>query len=379
MKSVLVTGGAGFIGSHVVRRLVHSRQYTVLNVDALTYAGNLESLDSLSEHPNYGFRQLDICDADAMQQAFRGFRPDAVIHLAAETHVDRSIEGPGAFVNTNIVGTATLLNAALSFWRDLDAEFQASFRFLHVSTDEVYGSLPGDRFFTERSPMRPNSPYAASKAASDHLVRAWHKTYGLPVVISNCSNTYGPYQFPEKLIPTAILAALEGKPIPVYGEGTNIRDWLYVEDHVAALCRILEDGRVGETYNVGGGCQRQNIDVVKQICTLLDELLPNSQHRPHDRLITFVKDRPSHDLRYAVDFTKIRDELGWVPAETFETDLKKTVRWYLDNSDWWKRIRTEIYKGERLGLASTGKNGSLGRCRSAARIVKKNEVNNKGF
>ena len=355
MKRVLVTGGAGFIGSCLVRRIVHSTRNTVLNVDLLTYAGSLESLASVSEHPDYTFRRLDICDAGAIQQVFGEFRPDTVMHLAAETHVDRSIDGPDAFVKTNVVGTVTLLNAAQVYLRDLDPESRATFRFVHVSTDEVFGSLTGEALFTEESPLRPNSPYAATKAASDHLVRAWYKTYGLPAIIGNCSNTYGPYQFPEKLIPMTILTAMDGNAIPVYGQGENVRDWLFVEDLVTALCRIAEDGRVGETYNVGGGCERQNIDVVRQVCSLLDELLPNSPHRPHDRLITFVDDRPGHDLRYALDSTKIRNELAWRPTETFESGLKKTVVWYLENRDWWQRIRNEIYRGERLGLAAAGR------------------------
>jgi dTDP-glucose 4,6-dehydratase len=323
---------------------------SVLNLDKLTYAANLESLRPVENSPNYAFRRADICDPAAMGDAFRGFAPDAVIHLAAESHVDRSIDGPGAFIRTNIDGTYVLLEAALDYWRGLPAKEAATFRFHHVSTDEVFGSLGLEGSFSEESRYQPNSPYAASKAAADHLVRAWHETYDLPVILTNCSNNYGPYHFPEKLIPLAILKALHGEPIPVYGRGDNVRDWLYVEDHARALHTVLTRGRPGESYNIGGDGERTNFEVVTAICALLNELVPNSPHRPHEKLITFVADRPGHDRRYAMDPTKLRRELGWAPRESFETGLRKTVLWYLENRWWWEPIWSKSYRGERLGV-----------------------------
>lgn len=347
---ILLTGGAGFIGSAVIRHLIGETDWTVVNVDKLTYAANLESLASVADDKRYRFEQVDICDAREVARLFAEHRPDAVMHLAAESHVDRSIDGPGAFVQTNIVGTYTLLDTAHDYWRALPDDAQRTFRLHHISTDEVYGSLGPEGRFTEDTAYAPNSPYSASKASADHLARAWHHTYGLPVVISNCSNNYGPCQFPEKLIPLIIINALEGEPLPVYGVGANVRDWLYVEDHARALALILAEGRVGEKYNVGGDAERTNIDVVRAICALMDELCPDSPHRPHDKLIAFVADRPGHDLRYAIDSTKIKRELGWAPRESFETALRKTVAWYLDNRDWWQRIRDGGYRGERLGM-----------------------------
>jgi dTDP-glucose 4,6-dehydratase len=347
---LIVTGGAGFIGSAVIRHLLAHTSATVVNVDKLTYAGNLESLPGAEGHPRYVFEQVDICDAGALARVFRQHRPSAVMHLAAESHVDRSIDGPAAFIQTNITGTYTLLEAARAYWQNLEGEAKQAFRFHHISTDEVYGTLGESGLFTEETAYQPNSPYSASKASSDHLVRAWHHTYGLPVVTTNCSNNYGPYQFPEKLIPVIILNARAGKPLPVYGQGNNIRDWLYVDDHVRALLRVLEQGRVGETYNIGGHNEKTNLEVVKTICALLDELLPDSAHRPHESLITFVADRPGHDLRYAIDAGKIQRELGWTPAETFDSGLRKTVRWYLDNPGWCGRVMDGSYRGERLGL-----------------------------
>jgi len=352
MKShqcILVTGGAGFIGSALVRHLIETTDVKVVNVDALTYAGNLQSLADVAQHANYQFEQVDICDAPAVQRLFRDYQPDAVMHLAAESHVDRSIDGPAAFIQTNIVGTYNLLEAARDYWKTLPESRQQQFRFHHISTDEVYGSLPETGFFLETTPYQPNSPYSASKAASDHLVRAWHHTYGLPVVVTNCSNNYGPYQFPEKLIPLMILNALEGKPLPVYGNGDNVRDWLYVEDHVKALTVVLEHGQLGETYNIGGNNEKTNLEVVKAVCVLLDELVPDSPHRPHESLITYVKDRPGHDKRYAIDASKIKNELGWQPAETFETGLRKTVQWYLEHADWCRHVQDGSYQRERLG------------------------------
>ncbi len=351
MTTILVTGGAGFIGSALVRRLVGTTPYTVVNVDKLTYAGNLESLESVSDSPRYRFEQADICDADAIRAIFQRHRPDGVIHLAAESHVDRSIDGPAAFIETNVVGTFTLLTESLRYWRSLDDAARRRFRFHHVSTDEVYGSLGESGLFREDTPYAPNSPYSASKASSDHLVRAWHHTYGLPVVTTNCSNNYGPHQFPEKLIPLMIQNGIAGKPLPVYGKGENVRDWLYVDDHAAALQLVFERGVPGETYNVGGNSERRNIDVVKTLCALLDELAPNAAIGPHASLITYVTDRPGHDLRYAIDASKIERELGWRPAETFESGLRKTVRWYLDNQRWCERVQSGAYRGERLGLA----------------------------
>jgi dTDP-glucose 4,6-dehydratase len=325
---------------------------SVLNLDKLTYAANLESLRSIENSPNYTFRRADICDPAATADAFRALAPDAVIHLAAESHVDRSIDGPGAFIRTNIDGTYVLLEAALDYWRGLPAKQAAAFRFHHVSTDEVFGSLgPGGRF-SEESRYQPNSPYAASKAAADHLVRAWHETYGLPIILTNCSNNYGPYHFPEKLIPLAILKALHGEPIPVYGKGDNVRDWLYVEDHARALYQVITQGRPGESYNIGGDGERTNLEVVTAICELLDELVPGSTHKPHEKLITFVADRPGHDRRYAMDASKLRRELGWAPRESFETGLRKTVVWHLENRWWWEPIWSKSYRGERLGTAS---------------------------
>ncbi len=348
-RRFLVTGGAGFIGSAVVRHLVLETPHAVCVVDKLTYAGNLDNLAPVSESPRYAFKKADICDLPAIQRIVEGFRPDIVMHLAAESHVDRSIDGPAAFIETNVTGTFVLLQCARDYWQKLDPEHRERFRFHHVSTDEVFGSLGPDGAFHEESPYRPSSPYSATKAASDHLVRAWHHTYGLPAVASNCSNNYGPYHFPEKLIPLMILNALEGKPLPVYGDGRNIRDWLFVEDHARALVRIALEGRCGESYNVGGACERTNFEVVQAICALMDELAPDPTMGSRDRLITFVADRPGHDLRYAIDAGKITRELGWRPLETFETGLRKTLRWYLDNRVWWQRIRSGIYRGERLG------------------------------
>ena len=347
-KRFLVTGGAGFIGSAFVRHALAATDHHVLVVDKLTYAGNLDSLAPVKDHPRFKFVRADIADAAKMQAALTDFRPDVILHLAAESHVDRSIDGPAEFVQTNVVGTFVLLQQALAYWRTLPSGKAERFRFHHVSTDEVFGSLEADGLFNEDSPYKPNSPYSASKAASDHLVRAWHHTYGLPVVISNCSNNFGPCHFPEKLIPLTILNALEGKPLPVYGKGENVRDWLYVEDHARALLFIAERGRVGHGYNVGADCERSNIAVVQAICALMDKLAPDSIG-PRERLITFVADRPGHDLRYAMDARKIRRELGWAPQETFETGLRKTVEWYLTNRAWWERIRSSVYRGERLG------------------------------
>jgi dTDP-glucose 4,6-dehydratase len=347
----LVTGGAGFIGSAVVRHLIENTAHHVLVVDKLTYAGNLDNLASVASNERYRFAQGDICNSRDMRDILDSFRPDVLMHLAAESHVDRSIDGPGDFIQTNVVGTFTLLQAALSFWRTLNGEERARFRFHHVSTDEVFGSLGKEGFFTEETPYSPNSPYSASKASSDHFVRAWYHTYGLPVVLSNCSNNYGPYHFPEKLIPLVTLNALEGKPVPVYGDGSNVRDWLYVEDHARALQLIAEQGGVGESYNVGGHNERTNIDVAEQICALVDELAPDTQGS-RARLITFVGDRPGHDLRYAIDASKIERELGWRPQETFETGLRKTVTWFLENAAWWQRIRSGVYRGERLGVVA---------------------------
>ena len=347
-KRFLVTGGAGFIGSAFVRHALAATEHHVLVLDKLTYAGNLESLAPVKNHPRFKFVRADIADAAATRKALADFQPDVILHLAAESHVDRSIDGPAAFVQTNMVGTFVLLQQALGYWRTLPKTKAERFRFHHVSTDEVFGSLDAQGLFSEDSPYRPNSPYSASKAASDHLVRAWHHTYGLPVVTSNCSNNFGPCHFPEKLIPLTILNALEGKPLPVYGKGENVRDWLYVEDHARALLSIAEGGRVGESYNVGANCERANIAVVRAICALMDELAPDAVG-PRERLITFVADRPGHDLRYAMDARKLRQELGWTPQETFESGLRKTVEWYLTNRPWWEGIRANVYRGERLG------------------------------
>ena len=349
---VIVTGGAGFIGSALVRYLVLERGYEVLNVDALTYAGNLASLKLVADKPNYRFLHANICDREAIVQAIAGFEPDRVMHLAAESHVDRSITGAADFIQTNIIGTFVLLEAAREYWSNLRGGAKETFRFLHVSTDEVYGSLSEDGLFTEDTPYDPSSPYSASKASSDHLATAWQRTYGLPVVISNCSNNYGPYHFPEKLIPLTILNALAGERLPVYGKGENVRDWLYVEDHVRALDLIIERGRLGETYNVGGRNERRNIDVVRRICAVLDELLPSNQ--PREELIDFVTDRPGHDARYAIDATKLETELGWRAQENFDTGIAKTVQWYVENDWWWRPLR-ERYAGERLGLLKSAK------------------------
>jgi len=349
---VIVTGGAGFIGSALVRYLVLDKGHEVLNVDALTYAGNLASLKAVEGKPNYHFLQANICDRGAMERAVAEFRPDRIMHLAAESHVDRSITGAADFIETNVIGTFTLLETARGYWSGLDGAGKQAFRFLHVSTDEVYGSLGEEGLFTEQTPYDPSSPYSASKASSDHLAKAWQRTYGLPVVVSNCSNNYGPYHFPEKLIPLTILNALAGERLPVYGKGENIRDWLYVEDHARALDLISERGRVGETYNVGGRNERRNIDVVRRICEVLDELAP--ANRPREELIEFVTDRPGHDARYAIDASKLETELGWRAQENFDTGIAKTVEWYLDNDWWWRPLR-ERYAGERLGLLSSAK------------------------
>lgn len=347
-NKIIVTGGAGFIGSALIRHLIGQTDYQIINLDLLTYAGNLESLKGIEASPRYTFIKGDIADKELVQNLLREHRPQAILHLAAESHVDRSIDGPAEFIRTNILGTFNLLECALEFWK---SEGQPEeFRFQHISTDEVYGSLGEEGLFTEETRYDPSSPYSASKAASDHLVRAWHRTYGLPVLITNCSNNYGPYHFPEKLIPLIILNALQGKKLPVYGDGKQIRDWLYVEDHVRALHLVLEKGRVGEIYNVGGDSERYNIDVVKQICSYLDEVVPNSPHRPHAKLVEHVTDRPGHDRRYAIDCSKLKNELGWSQQETFETGIKKTVDWYLKNQDWVKAVLDNKYSGERLGL-----------------------------
>lgn len=352
VMKILVTGGAGFIGSAVIRHLVKETEHQVLNVDKLTYAGNLESLISISDHPRYHFSQTDICDHAALTRLFASFEPDVVMHLAAESHVDRSIDGPAEFIKTNIVGTYTLLEAARKYWQKLPEIKKSRFKFHHISTDEVYGDLEGTTdLFAETTPYLPSSPYSASKASSDHLVRAWHRTYGLPVVITNCSNNYGPYHFPEKLIPLMILNALEGKSLPVYGNGQQVRDWLFVEDHARALYQVATQGIVGETYNIGGWNEKQNIDVVKTICQILDELKPQLNGERYESLITFVNDRPGHDLRYAIDASKIERELGWKPQESFETGIRKTVKWYLDNLTWCHRVQDGSYQRERLGEA----------------------------
>jgi dTDP-glucose 4,6-dehydratase len=345
---VIVTGGAGFIGSALVRYLVLEKQYDVLTIDALTYAGCEASLRDVAGKNHHSFLKADICDRAAMDAAIAEFRPDRIMHLAAESHVDRSITGAADFIQTNMVGTFTLLEAARNYWNTLDQDAKQAFRFLHVSTDEVYGSLGDDGLFTETTPYDPSSPYSASKAASDHLAKAWERTYGLPVVVSNCSNNYGPYHFPEKLIPLTILNALAGRPLPVYGNGANVRDWLFVDDHARALDLIAEKGRVGETYNVGGRNERRNIDVVRTICATLDTLVPTET--PRAELITFVTDRPGHDARYAIDATKLETELGWRAQETFDSGIAKTVQWYLENEWWWRPLR-DAYDGERLGLA----------------------------
>ena len=353
MIKFLVTGGAGFIGSAVVRYIINHTQDEVLNIDKLTYAGNLESLAEIENNPRYSFKQIDICDTVALEQALKDFQPDVIMHLAAESHVDRSIDGPAAFIQTNIVGTYTLLEAARKYWLTLDADKKKSFRFHHISTDEVYGDLEGTTdLFTEKTSYEPSSPYSASKASSDHLVRAWYRTYGLPTIVTNCSNNYGPYHFPEKLIPLMILNALDGKALPVYGNGQQIRDWLFVEDHAKALYRVASQGKIAETYNIGGHNEKQNIEVVKAICTLLDELKPREDQQSYTSLITYVTDRPGHDVRYAIDASKIASELDWRPKETFETGLRKTVEWYLNNLQWCRHVQDGSYQRERLGVQS---------------------------
>ena len=354
---ILVTGGAGFIGSAVIRHIIHHTSDSVVNVDKLTYAGNLESLPEVDGNDRYSFEKVDICSREELDRIFHQYKPDAVMHLAAESHVDRSIDGPAAFIETNIVGTYTLLEAARAYWNELSADKKAAFRFHHISTDEVYGDLEGtDDLFTETTAYAPSSPYSVSKASSDHLVRAWQRTYGLPTMVTNCSNNYGPFHFPEKLIPLMILNALEGKSLPVYGDGMQIRDWLFVEDHARALYKVVTEGEVGETYNIGGHNEKANIEVVKTICQLLEELVPDNPHSLQSGgsgfagLITYVTDRPGHDVRYAIDATKISVELGWTPEETFETGIRKTVQWYLDNKEWWSRVLDGSYSRERLGI-----------------------------
>lgn len=352
MKTILVTGGAGFIGSALVRMLIRETDSTVVNVDKLTYAGNLRSLADALDDPRHHFAQVDICDASRVRALFAEHRPDAVIHLAAESHVDRSIDGPAAFLETNVVGTFVMLEESLRYWRERDRAAQGAFRFVHVSTDEVFGSLGPEGFFTESTAYAPSSPYSASKAASDHFVRAWHHTYGLPTVTTNCSNNYGPFQFPEKLIPLMIEKARTGQSLPVYGRGENVRDWLFVDDHARALLRVAEAGRPGETYAIGGGNERRNIDVVHAICAIVDELAPDASCGRREELIGFVADRPGHDLRYAIDASKIRRELGWMPQESFETGIRKTVTWYLEHTDWVEGVQSGAYRGERVGLGS---------------------------
>ncbi len=347
---ILVTGGAGFIGSALVRHLIANTGHHVLNVDALTYAGNLSSLDAVSGSKRYAFAETDICETDRLAALVQGFEPDIITHLAAESHVDRSIDGPSAFIQTNLVGTFSMLRVALDYWRALPPQRQASFRFHHISTDEVFGALGGEGFFTEDTAYDPRSPYSASKAGSDHLVSAWHHTYGLPTLITNCSNNYGPHHFPEKLIPLIIIKCLAGEPLPVYGKGDNVRDWLYVDDHVRALQAVFEGGTVGESYMVGGRSERTNLAVVHTICDMLDRIQPRVDGASYRAQITFVSDRPGHDFRYAIDASKLERELGWKPLENFESGMEKTIRWYLDNRGWWEAIQSGAYRGERLGL-----------------------------
>ncbi len=349
---ILVTGGAGFIGSAVIRHIIDKTNDQVLNLDKLTYAGNLESLKVIDDSPRYEFQQVDICNAEALKQAFNSFEPNLVMHLAAESHVDRSIDGPAEFINTNIIGTYNLLEVARHYWQSLDNVEKSQFKFHHISTDEVYGDLEGTTdLFTEFTSYAPSSPYSASKASSDHLVRAWQRTYGLPTIITNCSNNYGPYHFPEKLIPLVILNALDNKVLPIYGKGNQIRDWLFVEDHARALYKVVTEGEIGETYNIGGHNEKQNIEVVKTICVILDKLKPRNDGTLYESLISFVKDRPGHDLRYAIDASKIANELGWTPEESFETGIRKTVEWYLKNLEWCRRVQDGNYQCERLGTA----------------------------
>jgi len=350
---VIVTGGAGFIGSAVIRQYINDTDHEVVNLDALTYAGNLESLAEVDNSSRYAFEQVDICNIADVQAVFDKHQPDAVMHLAAESHVDRSIDGPADFIMTNIVGTFNLLDVAKKYWDSLGASKKASFRFHHVSTDEVYGDLDATGFFTEETPYDPSSPYSASKASSDHLVRSWYRTYGFPIVVTNCSNNYGGYQFPEKLIPLVTLNALEGKPLPIYGKGDQIRDWLHVDDHARALRLVLETGNLGETYNIGGHNEKTNIEVVKTICSLLDKLVPDSPYIPHEQLITYVTDRPGHDVRYAIDADKIANDLGWLPEETFDSGIEKTINWYLDNSEWCQHVQDGSYQRERLGTGES--------------------------
>jgi dTDP-glucose 4,6-dehydratase len=355
-KKLLITGGAGFIGSAVIRHIVNNTDHSVVNVDKLTYAGNLESLESIEDDARYAFEQVDICDAKEIKRVFNEHQPDIVMHLAAESHVDRSIDGPGEFIQTNIVGTYILLEEARGYWSDLDDDKKDSFKFHHVSTDEVYGDLEGtDDLFTEKTPYTPSSPYSAAKASSDHLVRAWQRTFKFPTLITNCSNNYGPYQFPEKLIPLIILNALEGKDLPIYGDGKQIRDWLYVDDHARALLHVALTGEISETYNIGGHNELQNIDVVKTVCSILDELVPSKLDGidQYEQLITYVGDRAGHDVRYAIDATKIDKELNWTPDETFATGIKKTVEWYLENTVWCNRVKDGSYQGERLGVVKS--------------------------
>jgi dTDP-glucose 4,6-dehydratase len=356
IATLLVTGGAGFIGSAVVRHLLAQTDMAVINVDKLTYAANPDALASVADSARYRFEQVDICNRPAIDRLFQEYRPDAVMHLAAETHVDRSVDSPAEFIQTNIIGTYTLLESSLSYWRNLSASGRERFRFHHVSTDEVYGSLGEIGLFTEETPYRPNSPYSASKASSDHLVRAWHKTFGLPVVISNCSNNYGPFQFPEKLIPLMTLNALQRQPLPVYGRGLNVRDWLYVEDHARALLTILTRGAVGQIYNVGGNNEMRNIDVVEAVCDLVDEIAPDQGLGSRRSLISFVEDRPGHDRRYAIDASRLTRDLGWTPSETFSSGLRKTVEWYVVNRAWWEKLRRR-YDGRRLGLSAPRSTG----------------------